>query len=60
MVGITQFSNLKIGNQYTYTVSKSGYDQIEGAFLLEQDTTSQAIQIQRSSCRFIANHPAVY
>lgn len=42
-VGITQFTDLLIGNQYAYTVSKSGYDQIGGDFLLEQDTTIQLI-----------------
>jgi len=40
-VGITLFENLAIGEQYPYTVSKSGYDQIDDSFILHSDTTIQ-------------------
>ncbi len=40
-VGITLFEDLAIGNLYPYTVSKSGFDQIEDSFLLDKDTTVQ-------------------
>ena len=40
-VGITLFEDLIIGNRYVYSVSKSGYDQIEDSLLLEKECTLQ-------------------
>ncbi|MCP4311567.1 MAG: sulfatase-like hydrolase/transferase [Bacteroidetes bacterium] len=42
-VGIALFEDLAIGEHYTYTVSKSGYDQADNSFILYSDTTIQLV-----------------
>jgi len=40
-VGISIFEELVIGEHYSYTVSKSGYDQLRDSFYMKKDTTIQ-------------------
>jgi arylsulfatase A-like enzyme len=39
MVGISLFENLAIGNEYPYSVNKSGFQDVPGTLILRRDTT---------------------